>query len=155
MGLLGGVQDIHLGQVQARPSPYIVTGLQTPPSEKKQLLESYGGKFITLNMTTSDIRDHRLDWGELLTALKDKGLKSVMIEGGGKVIKSLLEPKFQPLVDLVIVTIAPTWLGEGGVVVSPSRQHDGDGKPVAAARLKEPKWHPLGEDVVLCGKVKL
>jgi 2,5-diamino-6-(ribosylamino)-4(3H)-pyrimidinone 5'-phosphate reductase len=136
-------------------APYIITGLQDPPAEKRQLLEEYGGKFIPLNITKTDVGDHRLDWAELLTALKDVGLKSVMIEGGGKVINSLLEPKYQPLVDSVIVTIAPTWLGEGGVVVSPARQHNSDGKPVAAVRLKEPKWHPFGEDVVLCGQLKL
>lgn len=63
-----------------------------------------------------------------------------MIEGGGGVINSLLLPEYFSLMSSVIVTIAPTWLGNGGVVVSP---------------LDHAEWHPFGEDVVLCGKVKL
>ena len=66
-----------------------------------------------------------------------------MVEGGGAVINSLLKPEFQPLID---------WLGRGGVVVSSKRRF---GKAVPDARLSEAKWHPFGEDVVLCGKVKL
>ncbi|KAF2761898.1 putative riboflavin biosynthesis protein Rib7 [Pseudovirgaria hyperparasitica] len=136
-------------------APYIITGEQNPPAEQKKILEEHGGKFITLGIKTSDIGSHRLDWSELLQTLKAEGLDSVMIEGGGQVINSLLDPVFQPLIDSIIVTIAPTWLGQGGVVVSPSRQVDEHGKPRAAARLKEAKWYPFGEDVVLCGRVKL
>ncbi len=78
----------------------------------------------------------------------------MMIEGGSAVINSLLEPAYQPLIDSVIVTIAPTWLGQGGVVVSPKRNFDEGGEPIPAARLTGVMWYPLGEDVVLCGKVK-
>ncbi|EHK99335.1 putative 5-amino-6-(5-phosphoribosylamino)uracil reductase [Glarea lozoyensis 74030] len=35
------------------------------------------------------------------------------------------------------------------------RRNDSCGKPIAAARLDGVKWYPLGEDVVLCGKMKL
>jgi len=50
--------------------------------------------------------------------------------------------------------VAPVWLGQGGVVVSPPRRKDRNDEPVAALRLKEAKWQQMGEDVVLCGKVK-
>lgn len=136
-------------------APWIVTALREPPAEKQALLEKYGGQFITLDITTSDIGQHRIDWHGLLVTLRAKGLRSVMIEGGGQVINSLLEPPYLPLIDMVIVTIAPTWLGQGGVVVSPARRFDGEGKAISAARLKNVKWHPFGEDVVLCGQVKL
>ncbi|EMT60688.1 5-amino-6-(5-phosphoribosylamino)uracil reductase [Fusarium odoratissimum] len=49
------------------------------------------------------------------------GLSSVMVEGGGQIINSLLDPQYHELVDSIIITIAPTWLGQGGVVVSPDR----------------------------------
>ncbi len=136
-------------------APYIVTGLQDPPAKKRELLESYGGKYITLNVTTTDSGSHRLDWGELFKSIKGEGLDSVMIEGGGAVINSLLETTYHALVDSVIVTIAPTWLGQGGVLVSPPRQFDKNGHPVSAARLKGVSWLPLGEDVVLCGKLTI
>ena len=77
-----------------------------------------------------------------------------MIEGGADIINSILCAPDCDLVDSVIVTIAPTWLGQGGVVVSPPRAVDTAGQPTAAARLSNVSWHPLGEDVVLCGNLK-
>jgi 2,5-diamino-6-(ribosylamino)-4(3H)-pyrimidinone 5'-phosphate reductase len=87
--------------------------------------------------------------------LKNEDLRSVMVEGGGAVINALLEPGFQALIDSVIVTIAPIWLCQGGVVVSPRRRYDDNGKAIPDATLAEATWYPFGEDVVLCGKVKL
>ncbi|KAL5336169.1 dihydrofolate reductase-like domain-containing protein [Aspergillus crustosus] len=120
-------------------------------SERRELLERAGGRFISLDV--SEGSESGFDWGDLLRCLKREGLGSVMIEGGGSVINSLLEPGFQHLVDSVIVTIAPTWLGRGGVVVSPRRRFDETGTAIAASRLKDVKWHPFGEDVVLCGRM--
>ncbi|KAJ5587235.1 uncharacterized protein N7459_003000 [Penicillium hispanicum] len=135
-------------------APWIVTALPEPPVEKRALLERYGGQFISLKMNTSDAGQHRIDWNDLLPTLRSCGLRSVMIEGGGQVINSLLEPPSLSLIDSVIITIAPTWLGQGGVVVSPARRFGEDGKAVSAARLRNVKWYPFGEDVVLCGQVK-
>ena len=134
-------------------APWIVTALSNPPAEKQALLEKYGGRFISLKMNILDAGYHRIDWHDLLVTLRSNDLKSVMIEGGGQVINSLLEPPYMSLVDSVIVTIAPTWLGQGGVVVSPARRFDREGNAMSAARLKNVKWYPFGEDVVLCGQV--
>jgi 2,5-diamino-6-(ribosylamino)-4(3H)-pyrimidinone 5'-phosphate reductase len=90
----------------------------------------------------------------VLEVLAREGIVSVMIEGGGEVINSLLEPAGNAFVDSVIVTIAPTWLGQGGVVVSPPRSVGEDGKPAEPVRLMDVTWCPLGEDVVLCGRIK-
>lgn len=136
-------------------APWIVTSLPEPPTNKREMLEKYGGKFLQLKMVTLDGGQHRIDWSDLLKTLCANGLKSVMIEGGAQVINSLLEPKYMCLIDRVIVTIAPTWLGQGGVVVSPARRHDGEGNAISAARLKNVKWYPFGEDVVLCGQVRI
>ncbi|KAJ5098316.1 Riboflavin biosynthesis protein Rib7 [Penicillium argentinense] len=105
-------------------------------------------------MSTLENGQHRIDWSDLLKMLRVNGLQSVMIEGGAQVINSLLEPSYMNLIDRVIVTIAPTWLGRGGVVVSPARRLDGEGNAISAARLKNVKWYPFGEDVVLCGQIK-
>ncbi|KAE8158959.1 dihydrofolate reductase-like domain-containing protein [Aspergillus tamarii] len=134
-------------------APFIITSTGTAPSaEKRALLESYGGKFISLDLLIDETGERRFDWTAVLECLRTEGLKSVMIEGGGAVINSLLEPGWAHLVDSVIVTIAPTWLGQGGVVVSPRRRVEG-GEVVPAARLRDVKWYPFGEDVVLCGRV--
>ncbi|EAW12435.1 RibD family protein [Aspergillus clavatus NRRL 1] len=133
--------------------PFIITGVQSPPSERKALLERHGGKFITLDAMTTAAGEHRMDWSVVLECLKTEGLGSVMVEGGGTIINSLLDPSSQHLIDSVIVTIAPTWLGQGGVVVSPKRRFDARGEAIPASRLTEVKWYPFGEDVVMCGKI--
>lgn len=136
-------------------APWIVTTLKEPPVEKQTLLESYGGRFISLQMDTSQDGHHKIDWGNLLAVLRSHGLRSIMIEGGGQVINSLLEPPYMSFIDRVIVTIAPTWLGRGGVVVSPARRFDDAGNAISAARLTDVKWYPFGEDVLLCGRMKI
>lgn len=133
-------------------APYIVT-MVVPPAGKKAILDEAGGKFIIMAATVGN-DSRRLEWGDILKALAAEGLKSVMVEGGAGVINSLLQPDYFPLINSVIVTIAPTWLGVGGVVVSPPRLLDEGGNPMAAARLHDAKWHPFGEDVVLCGSLK-
>ncbi|KAE8144443.1 dihydrofolate reductase-like domain-containing protein [Aspergillus avenaceus] len=144
---------VHEGKGRA---PYIMISAQTSPSpEKRELLERYGGKFIPLELTTTVSGGSEIDWGVLLRRLREEGLQSVMIEGGGTIINSLLGPDSAPLVDSVIVTIAPTWLGQGGVVVSPPRRMDGSGHPIAASRLTGVQWYPFGEDVVLCGRISV
>ncbi|OJJ50252.1 hypothetical protein ASPZODRAFT_128882 [Penicilliopsis zonata CBS 506.65] len=133
-------------------APWIVVTqatAQSIPFDKTRLLERYGGRFITVSSSSSD----SLDWRAILETLKMNGLSSVMIEGGGQVINSLLEPPNLGLIDSVIVTIAPTWLGRGGVVVSPARRVDEGGNAIPAARLRDVVWYPLGEDVVLCGRI--
>jgi 2,5-diamino-6-(ribosylamino)-4(3H)-pyrimidinone 5'-phosphate reductase len=145
-------------------APYIVTRdqkQQPPPSaQKRKTLEDAGGKYIFL--PTADARrgaeqeeeqkntGRRLEWRAILSAVWCEGLRNIMIEGGAEVINSLLGEN-AGLVDSVIVTIAPTWLGQGGVVVSPPRTTAGPERPVA--RLAETVWIPLGEDVVLCGRI--
>ncbi|KAI5463341.1 dihydrofolate reductase-like domain-containing protein [Mariannaea sp. PMI_226] len=137
-------------------APYVLTGVEASslPAASVTVLEQHGGKYIPIAATSSGPDGRmRFDWAVVFDALLREGLSSIMVEGGGQIINSLLEPKYHTLVDSVIVTIAPTWLGKGGVVVSPDRIQDSAGVPVPAARLSEVSWHPFGEDVVLCGKL--
>ncbi|EED18869.1 riboflavin biosynthesis protein Rib7, putative [Talaromyces stipitatus ATCC 10500] len=144
-------------------APFVIIAKSTsPPQHGRDLLEKYGGKFIALDTVASDINDengetHRhFDWHDILHVLATKeNIRSIMIEGGGSIINSLLsEQKFSGLIDSVIVTIAPTWLGQGGVVVSPKRRVDEHGYAIPASRLTDVKWYPFGEDVVLCGRIQ-
>lgn len=90
-----------------------------------------------------------MEWEEVLRALKAEGVDSVMIEGGATVINALLASSH--LVDSVIVTIAPTWLGQGGLAASPAGLVV-DGQRVNAASLQETSWKQFGADAVLCGR---
>ncbi|RYP17862.1 hypothetical protein DL765_004260 [Monosporascus sp. GIB2] len=139
-------------------APYILTAVTEPPVDKRRLLEEHGGKFIILGPAQSRDQNSkdgcwRFDWRAILAAVREEGLRSIMIEGGGAVINSLLSAGNNELIDSVILTIAPTWLGQGGVVVSPPRP-PGDGvQSGPAARLTDTTWLPLGEDVVLCSRI--
>ncbi|WYZ45281.1 hypothetical protein EsH8_VIII_000597 [Colletotrichum jinshuiense] len=131
-------------------APFVLVGAAAINPEKQAILEAHGGKFVILDTQETE---PRFDWPSVLSALHAEGLGSVMVEGGGQVINSLLNPAFQQLVDTVIVTVAPTWLGRGGVVVSPDRVQTTEGTPVPAARLAGVSWHQFGEDIVLCGQL--
>ncbi|KAF3915869.1 hypothetical protein AA313_de0202058 [Arthrobotrys entomopaga] len=129
-------------------APFIIVSSAVNVAHSRwELLRQHGGGYLHLNTDGTS----KFKWNDVLSILKGRlKVESVMVEGGGSVINSLLEDEgSRGLVDSVIVTIAPTWLGKGGVVVSPERKGDGYVPP----RLKEVKWVPMGEDVVLCGRL--
>ncbi|RCI09801.1 hypothetical protein L249_4031 [Ophiocordyceps polyrhachis-furcata BCC 54312] len=144
-------------------APYVVTGVSASdvPPDSVDVLQRHGGRFLHLPSSPSSPSSSsfapqgarmRLDWRLVLASLRAQGLKSVMIEGGGFVIESLLESR--GLVDSVIVTIAPTWLGRGGGVgVCPAREEEVDDGG-CGLRLCEVSWHPFGDDIVLCGRLE-
>lgn len=140
---------------RGRP-PFILTSRELPVSQKGFLEEIGGRNFVVPSSVSSDTSEgakapSKMDWDHVLKLLADQGTRSVMIEGGGAIINDLLSPRFLPLVDSVIVTIAPTWLGQGGVQVCPEQRVE-NGARIAVGRLRDVKWVPLGEDVVLCGR---
>lgn len=136
-------------------APYVITGVKDIPATSASILHEYGGKYIRVGSIAAPGENGRVrfDWHDVFGVLQSEGLSSVMVEGGGEIINSLLNPSYNSLVDSVIVTVAPVWLGKGGVVVSPERVEDTDGVPVPVARLSNVKWHPFGSDVVLCGNL--
>lgn len=97
-----------------------------------------------------DSERESMDWEQVLKVLKTEGIESVMIEGGATVINALLaKPE---LVNSVVVTIAPTWLGQGGLAACPAAA-EVDGQRVNAARLSDTAWRQFGADAVLCGRL--
>ncbi|KZM25720.1 2,5-diamino-6-(ribosylamino)-4(3H)-pyrimidinone 5'-phosphate reductase [Ascochyta rabiei] len=117
-------------------------------TKRRELLESVGGQVKVVDPWS--LTEGRISWEYVLDVLKHEHIRSVMIEGGGAVINNLLAPQNFGLVDSVIVTIAPIWLGKGGVQVCPDERVE-KGARLPVARLKDVKWVPLGDDVVLCG----
>jgi 2,5-diamino-6-(ribosylamino)-4(3H)-pyrimidinone 5'-phosphate reductase len=139
-------------------APWIFTCFteESYDEKRRDLVEKFGGQIFVLDPMWID-DEPRLSWHDVFRALKNEGINSVMVEGGASVVNQLLSPMyFNNLVDTVIVTIAPTWLGKGGVQVCPEAKYirGSEAKSkvkVPVARLKAVKWIPLGEDVVLCG----
>ncbi|KAK8255597.1 dihydrofolate reductase-like domain-containing protein [Phyllosticta capitalensis] len=165
----GIAQVLQLAQQGAGRAPWILidsSSLPRIPASAIALLEAAGGRVITLPAANSsdssndNSNDNSFAWPSILALLARHGIRSVMIEGGAGVINKLLEPASAGLVDSVIVTIAPTWLGRGGVVVCPERggeEEEGEGGKkgmgMGVARLRDVRWTPMGEDVVLCGRL--
>lgn len=133
-------------------APWIVVspGAQIDP-QRLMMLKGYGGDFLRI----VEYNQHwQLRWEAVLRALASEGIKSVMIEGGGTVLSELLNPEYTNFVDSIIVTVAPTYLGSGGVSVSPDSKLDTEGNPNAALNPREVKWTPLGQNVIMCGKIR-
>ena len=87
--------------------------------------------------------DGGFSWPEILSTLSTRGIKSVMIEGGASVISDVLS---QNLADVIIITIAPVFIGRDGVGI--------------AASFREEEWlHDVqsisvGNDIVLAGRTR-
>ncbi|CAD0084996.1 unnamed protein product [Aureobasidium vineae] len=142
---------LNLARQGRGKAPWIVTA-KAPDAENAKLLEEVGGCYIVLEPQAQNSEGKTsIAWLDIMQTIKEKGIDSIMIEGGGIVINSLLSADNASLVNSVIVTIAPTWLGQGGVVVSPPRK---ESSSLPIARLQRTKWQQLGDDVVLCGTMK-
>lgn len=136
---------VKLVQQGLGKAPYIITSTQgrdAMESDHVQLINALGGKIIESDMCFGGGMDYivsNLDWPEIIKTIGKTGAKSIMIEGGGKVINSVLE---QSCFDSLVVTIGPLYLGARGVEVSPGK----------AVRLSTPKWWTGIQDSVMCAK---
>lgn len=139
-----------LAQQKIGKGPWIMTAKSQNEIDKNARLctENCSGSYISVSN-----KDGEMDWEAVLHELGQRGIRSVMIEGGAKVINTLLKPKHVHLIDAVIITVAPVWLGDEGVTVSPPAAFS-DGHPRSVARLSNSRWRQFGEDVVLCGQMQ-
>ncbi len=93
-----------------------------------------------------------VDLHALLPLLAEQGIRSLMVEGGARVITSFLT---QRLVDQAVITLAPTLIGGLRAVES---LHDGDGRrasgPGSFPQLIDPVYKRLGADLVAWGRLR-
>ncbi|PGH13695.1 hypothetical protein AJ80_06200 [Polytolypa hystricis UAMH7299] len=134
-------------------APWVVVspGANIYPN-KLMVLKGHGGDFLRI---VEYNQSWRLRWEAIFRALASEGIQSVMIEGGATVISELLNPEYTDFIDSLIVTVAPTYLGRAGLGVSPDPKVDETGKPRAPLTPREVRWQPLGQDVVMCGKIRV
>lgn len=111
---------------------------------KRKVVEAVGGRVFEIPEVAH--------FEHIVSVLAREGIRSLMVEGGGTVINEILaERQSRRLVSSVIVTIAPTYLGKGGVNVSPEHEAGKENAPVM--RFDDVQWMPLGQDVVMLGKM--
>lgn len=129
-------------------APWVVVASDVQPrKEELALLKEQGGDYLAVDRMANG----RLSWEAIFSALPARGIGSVMVEGGGSVLRELLNHAHNHLLDSVIVTMAPTFLGSQGVSLSPQPRRNQEGKFENVLSLKNVRWQPLGQDVVLCG----
>jgi len=88
--------------------------------------------------------DGRFSWNDILSTLYGREIRSIMIEGGASVINDVLAHK---IADVVIITIAPVFLGCDGVGIGPKLHED------QPHWLQDSQTIVVGTDVVIAGRI--
>ena len=122
--------------------PWIITTRRSSMKRKKTL-ESRGAQVIRLNST----RSGRVDLTALLKLLAGRGVDSVLVEGGARVITSFLKAR---LANRFVITLTPYFVG-GVHAVEELLANAGNKKSIqlARARITGNEW--FGRDLVLWG----
>ncbi|KAJ3496641.1 hypothetical protein NLJ89_g10456 [Agrocybe chaxingu] len=111
--------------------------------ERKEMLEEAGAKIIELLPPPSSPPGY-LAIPLILKALRDLGIRSLMVEGGARIIASFLS---EPVVDALVVTIAPVLVGNAGVGYQSPTVLSSEGE--LKARFKDVHMESFGKDTVV------
>jgi GTP cyclohydrolase II len=141
------ILDSHLRtSVEARifhhPKKPILACLEDDAESKRAQALARAGATI---LPVPGARDGHVSLPDLLSALLQRGIKSVMVEGGATVIAAFLR---QGLVDRAVLTIAPVFVGGLKALENPV------GTPVnELLKLKNAQVEPVGNDFVIFGEL--
>ncbi len=118
--------------------PWIVAR-EKPDSARREAIEASGAKVIVVPSNTRG----QVNLAEMLLELGKRGVNSLMVEGGSRIITNFL---LDQLVDYLVLTVAPVLVG-GLRAVSDLGQSD----PARFPRLRDAGHQWLGEDLILWG----
>jgi 3,4-dihydroxy 2-butanone 4-phosphate synthase/GTP cyclohydrolase II len=108
------------------------------PSKRRRRLEGAGATILD----ASAMDDGRVDLTDLMPRLVERGIRSVMVEGGVKVIRSLMAAR---LVDYLVVTVVPRFVGGPQRVRVQTELMEGPG-------MRGFMHSKIGDDLVLWGE---
>jgi 3,4-dihydroxy 2-butanone 4-phosphate synthase/GTP cyclohydrolase II len=134
------VLDTHLrlppsALVLQHPRRPLLAAVEPFPSEAGRRLQQAGAELVAVKPAPAGV-----DLEDVLQQLATRGLTSVMVEGGSRVLHSFLSKR---LVDWVVVTLAPRFVaGRPALVGAPN-----GGLPA----LHLPAWAACGPDVLVWG----
>jgi 2,5-diamino-6-(ribosylamino)-4(3H)-pyrimidinone 5'-phosphate reductase len=131
-----------------KPPLWAVLGGNIAKIDQERLAAFYalGGEIMLLSPGTE-----AFDWDDFLTRLlADYSIMSVMVEGGGRVIRDLLERRNHRHIDTVVTTIGAMWLGQGAVSACPAKSREESHLDIG--RLQDVTWLQMDHDVVLAGR---
>ncbi len=123
-----------------RTMPWLATR-EDAPLDRQVELEAAGARVLRLPARESD---GLVDLRALMATLYEDGVRSLMVEGGARVITELLEARF---VDHIVVTVAPTLVG--GLHAVSSKNGAGS---AAFPRLQGIGYKREGDDLVVWGR---
>jgi 3,4-dihydroxy 2-butanone 4-phosphate synthase/GTP cyclohydrolase II len=133
--------------LRGHPHPAWIAASHHAPAERRAVLEGIAGRMFSLPANENG----KVSLLALLAELAEAGIASLMVEGGGEVITSFLA---QGLVDQMILTIAPVILAGYPAITSSAAWPVQEGAGFVYPRLKDARFHRLGEDIVVLGKLK-
>jgi diaminohydroxyphosphoribosylaminopyrimidine deaminase/5-amino-6-(5-phosphoribosylamino)uracil reductase len=128
--------------VQDQSTPLYVATTEKMPQQTRVALEARGVEVLVLPENESGV-----EWSELLDTLYQRGVYSVLIEGGARVASSAIAAN---AVDKIAWFVAPILIGEGRASLSEYSLE----KLSDAPRLREAQIEPIGEDVLISGYLK-
>lgn len=127
--------------LRAGGTPIIATTAAAPEAAAARL-RAAGAEVVRVRADGEGL----VDLGETLLRLRRAGTRSVMVEGGGRVITSVLRAD---VADHLVLTIAPLLLG-GYRAVNPLAQPDLGSLP----QLRDVEHTALGDDLVLSASLR-
>lgn len=130
--------DSHLMQ-RKDLQPWIACGANAD-EEKWGRIEERKARVIPCRLDAHK----RVSLEDLLDRLRESGIRSIMVEGGAKVITSFIEAR---LVDVAVITVVPLWLGRLHVVEKELEENQG-------LELMNPNSAWMGKDLVLYGAIR-
>jgi len=131
-------------RVFSEPGKTLLALGRTATSEKKAAFAQAGAEILELPTAKGLV-----DLEKLLTALGEREIASVLVEGGGILLGSLFD---RGLVDKVIAFIAPIIIG--GAEAKTAVAGKGVDKVADSFRLERIKVEKLGDDLMVSGYVK-
>jgi riboflavin-specific deaminase-like protein len=111
------------------------------PEERRAALALLGAQLLELPGGPGGV-----DLAALLAALAGRGVRSLMVEGGARLITALLRAR---LADRMAITVAPKILGAGLPAVGDLGIERLDG----AYQLREVRYTPAGADMIVDGLI--
>jgi riboflavin-specific deaminase-like protein len=122
--------------VDGHPKPAWIAAASPLNTSARELLEGSGVQVLEILPGP----DGRVDLDHLLKHLAEKGVRSLMVEGGAQIISAFLQ---RGLVDWLSITLSPRLVGGLRAV---------ERRLPAALALQDVTYQPCGKDLVIWGK---
>jgi len=126
------------------PGRTLIATTDLAPPEKRKELEEHGAQVVVLPLS----KQEGVNLAALAQALGDMKITSLLVEGGGTLLASLLQ---EGLVDKVLAFIAPKIVG--GAEAPTPVEGEGVERMAEALKLEEVEVERLGEDILVSGYV--